>query len=97
MATICNGSFQNSSIKVVVIPNSVTTIGEWSFSNSTDLTNVTISDNLTEIGKYAFNNCNKLETINYTGSEEQWNSISKGNGWNLGCPSTMQIVYNYMG
>ena len=37
---------------------------------------------ITSIGDYAFYHCSALETVNYTGTEEQWNAISissKGN------------------
>ena len=38
-----------------------------------------------------------LATINYKGTEEQWNSITKRDGWNGNCPENMVINYNYTG
>ena len=38
-----------------------------------------------------------LETINYTGTEEQWSVITKGNDWKTNYPSDMVINYNYTG
>ena len=32
--------------------------------------------------------------INYTGTEEQWNSIEKDDEWNKNCPSDMVINYS---
>lgn len=36
---------------------SVTTIGDWAFSDCSDLTSVTISNNITKIGSCAFSGC----------------------------------------
>ena len=33
---------------------------------------------MNSIGGYAFKNCTALKTVNYTGSEEDWNNIEKG-------------------
>jgi hypothetical protein len=45
------------------IPNSVTSIGGYTFGNCEGLTNVTIPDSVTEIGSGAFYGCKSLETI----------------------------------
>ena len=34
---------------------------------------------MNSIGGYAFYNCSALKTVNFTGSEEDWNNIEKGN------------------
>ena len=33
----------------------------------------------------------------FNGTEEEWNAIDKGAGWNSYCPSDMVINYNYQG
>ena len=81
----------------ITIPEGVTSIGENTFNGCTSLTSVTIPESVTKIGNYAFRNCTGLKTINYTGTEGQWNAISKGGSWNQGCPSDMVINYNYKG
>ena len=40
----------------LIIPDGVTSIGDYAFSNCTGLTNVTIGNNVTSIGNYAFYN-----------------------------------------
>lgn len=86
-----------SSLTSVTIPSSVTSISQDTFCYCTSLTSVTISDFVTIIGDYAFYECSNLVAINYTGTEEQWNTITKGDGWNYNVPSTCVINYNYQG
>ena len=47
----------------ITIPNSVTSIGDGAFYNSSGLTSVTIGDGVTEIGYEAFYNCEELTSI----------------------------------
>ena len=86
-----------SSLTSITIPNSVTSIGQGAFQNCSGLTSITIPEGVTSISNYTFGSCSSLKTINYTGTEEQWNAINKGDNWNDGCPSDMVIIYNYQG
>ena len=86
-----------TSLTSITIPNSVTSIGGGAFWDCSSLTSITIPEGVTSIGERAFQCCSSLATINYTGTEEQWNAISKGTSWNTGCPSDMVINYNYQG
>ena len=52
-----------SSVKIVVIGNSVTSIGSWAFGYCESLTNVTIPDSVTSIGDDAFLNCTSLTSV----------------------------------
>ena len=47
----------------VVIPDSVTSIGDYAFYNCSGLTSVTIPDSVTSIGEYAFYYCSGLTDI----------------------------------
>ena len=47
----------------VVIPDSVTSIGNWAFYNCSGLTSVTIGNSVTSIGNYAFAGCSSLTSV----------------------------------
>ena len=53
----------SSSIKNVVIDDSVTSIGYGAFFGCSSLTSVTIPDSVTSIGDYAFENCSSLTSV----------------------------------
>lgn len=50
-------------IKKIIIPNSVTSIGDHTFAGCTNLTSVTIPDSVTSIGTFAFSNCSRLTSV----------------------------------
>ena len=50
-------------VKDLVIPNSVTSIGDWAFSGCKGLSSVTMPNSVTSIGEYAFYNCSDLSSV----------------------------------
>ena len=87
-------AFENCSLTSVTIPDGVTSIEEYTFRSCSRLTSVTIPDNVKSIGNSAFKYCYALTTINYTGTEEQWNAITKGSDWDA-YTGDYTITYNY--
>lgn len=65
-----------SNLSSVTIPGSVTNIGYEAFYNCSSLISVIIPDSVISIGDSAFSNFDSLNTIYYSGTQEQWNSIS---------------------
>ena len=57
--------------------------------NNKNCTSLTIPSYITEIGNAALYNFDQLATINYEGTMEQWETMTKGNDWNHGVPATM--------
>ena len=63
MTKIPNGYFKDSKIKEIVIPNNITSIGNFAFEYCRSLISVTIPNNITSIGENAFCGCNSLTSV----------------------------------
>ena len=66
----------------LVVPDSVTKIGNSAFSSCWRLKSITIPYNVTSIGSSAFYDCSHLTSITYQGTKAQWDKVSKGYNWN---------------
>ena len=63
---LCNGGrlyVNGELIEDLVIPNSVTSIGDYSFTDCGSITSVTIPNSVTSIGKESFGGCSNLMSI----------------------------------
>ena len=56
-------SFRNQNIKSYVIPSSVTSIGDYAFSDCRSLSEIVIPSSVTSIGDHAFSDCYSLSEI----------------------------------
>ena len=56
-------SDENTEIKDLVVPDNVTSIGNYAFQNCSGLTSVTIPNSVKSIGDFAFYDCNGLTSI----------------------------------
>ncbi len=56
-------SDENTEIKELVIPDGVTSIGDYAFYNCSGLTTVTIPNSVTSIGEHAFYDCSGLMSV----------------------------------
>ncbi len=74
----------------LIIPDSVTLIGNYAFYGCSSLISITIPDGVTSIGNYAFNGCNNVRKIYYSGSEEEWDAVVIGEGNN--CLNNKDII-----
>jgi len=72
----------------VIIPDSVTSIGDYAFYNCSELTSVTIPNSVKSIGYYAFTGCSSLITLNYNAKSATLSNIES----DLTFPSTITTV-----
>ena len=85
-----------SSITEITIKDGTTMICEGVFYGCANLTSITIPKELNYIDFMAFGECTNLKTINYKGSEEEWNEIFKApQGGPDNSEITATINYNY--
>ena len=86
--TVINRAFSGcSSLTNIVIPSSVTSIGDNEFGFCSSLTNIVIPESVTSIGNEAFIDCTSLNEINIPSSV-----TSIGNNTFNGCSSLTNIV-----
>ena len=67
-------AFSDSSLRSIIIPSNIETIGEGAFSLCKSLREVTLNPGLKIIEKLAFSGCDNLKII-FNGSAEEWNNI----------------------
>ncbi|MBE6632962.1 MAG: hypothetical protein E7620_01315 [Ruminococcaceae bacterium] len=62
----------------------VTTVGDRAFANYAALETVTIPACVTSLGNDLFAGCSSMKKVIYLGTEEQWNTVIRAEGWNSG-------------
>ena len=82
-----NDSFKSSAIENINIPNNITSIGDYTFSNCSGLTSFEIPSGVTSIGSSAFNYCTSLSNITIPNSV-----TSIGNSAFSYCSSLSSII-----
>ena len=78
----------------IIIPNGngVKAIPSHAFRGCTELTSITIPDSVTSIGYNAFESCTGLTSIKFNGTIEQWNALSKVDGWKDSVPRSCKVI-----
>ena len=91
---IPTGIFGDTGLEEVEIPDTVTSIGERSFADCSNLEKVSLSKNLESIGNRAFAGCTKIEKINLPKTLTEVDTY----GWNWwypfdGCSNLKEIEF----
>ena len=81
LKTIGEAAFNYCALNEVDLSN-VTHINNHAFDHNTELTKVKLSSSCTFIGSRAFQNCGDILTIEFDGTESEFESISKSDDWN---------------
>ena len=80
-------SDENTEITKLVIPDGVTSIGDYAFEYCSGLTSVTIPNSVTSIGDYAFEYCSGLTSVTIHNSV-----TSIGDGAFIGCSGLEKVI-----
>ena len=88
--------FGCSNLTSITISDGVTSIGEHVFAHCEKLENIIIPSSVTSINEGAFRVCDALTTVNYKGTEEQWNAIVIDSYGNESLTNA-EIIYDYIG
>ena len=70
----------------------MTSCDEEGFGDIRGLSSVTLPKSLSVIGYKAFENCEKLQTLNYRGTQSEWNAVTKVEPY-----ADYNVVYEYDG
>lgn len=73
--------YQCMALEKITFGDSLKTIGGCAFKTCSVLNNVTIPSSVEEIDTEAFSYCIGLTDLYYMGTEEQWNKVTKGDGY----------------
>jgi len=73
-----NFTFNTCDIQEIIIPETVTSIGENAFYLCDRLQKIFLYDNIKSIEEEAFLGCSNLREIFYAGSKNQWSSVNIG-------------------
>ena len=73
----------------LTLPDGLTSIGDYAFSDCSQLRVITLPNTLTSIGEYAFNHDSQLETINFSGTMAEWEAVEKTPEWYRGRVKTV--------
>ena len=74
--------FAETKLKKVELPEGITKIGYWAFSNCEYLEEVILPSTLELIDEGAFYPCLKLAKVHFRGTIEKWKSVKRIIGWN---------------
>ena len=84
-------AFYQSGLTSIVIPAGITSVAELAFFTNS-LTTITLPASITSIGRQALGD--NITTINFCGTEQEWQAITKGA--DNSCLATATINYNYV-
>lgn len=70
--------YECSGLERIIIPDGVPSLGLKAFYGCSSLESVTIPNSVISIGEQAFLECGNFKTVNYIGTDVEWNKIIKG-------------------
>ncbi|MBR1847361.1 MAG: leucine-rich repeat domain-containing protein [Bacilli bacterium] len=82
LTAIDRSAFQScSEVTSITLPEGLKTIGEFAFATINGLKEINIPKSITSIRSNVFYYSSNFKTINFAGTIEEWNNVSKSDGW----------------
>ena len=75
----------------ITLPETIRNIGHTAFADCFELLSINIPRFISNLPPHLFGCCTKLKNIEYSGTVEEWNNLSKGESWN----GSMGSMYGY--
>ena len=85
--------FFDTKLQSAYIGSGIKSIPVGMFMKCSELEQLTISKNVESIGGTLLNSCSALKKINFSGSEEEWNNITKEPYWSNGAASDCVVEF----
>lgn len=94
---IDESAFAKCGFSEILLPDTLTTIGDFAFSSCGNLTRIEIPASVTSIGSSVFVSCDKLEDISVAGGSTSYQAIdqviyTKDGGTLVTCPAASQVT-----
>ena len=78
----------------LVIPSGITSFFNSAFQRCDFITEIILPNSIAQIPNSAFMGCSELKTLIFNGTVDEWNSITKGDNWNIYIPATEVVCSN---
>ncbi|MBO4716857.1 MAG: leucine-rich repeat domain-containing protein, partial [Spirochaetales bacterium] len=72
----------------IKLPDGLIMINAYAFESCNTLESIIIPGSVSDIGYAAFIDCSSLTEITFTGTKEQWNTMTRHDIWNRSVPAT---------
>lgn len=81
-------------IKTVIIEEGITSVGNQSFAECSNMVSVTFPHGILHIGEMAFTNCTLLSDIYFNGRQMEWHSITIGDNNEMLTNASLHCCYD---
>ena len=79
-----------------IVPEGVQNLAGNAFANNPYLEEIILPASVSNLGIYCFDSCSNLKTINYCGTQSQWNQNWFGTSWNDGVHAEFKVNTGYV-
>lgn len=94
IVSVGEGAFaDNPDLHTLLLSKELKSIPDRMCENDSSLYHISIYGNVKSIGDAAFKNCSSFDTLNFFGTQEQWDSVVLGEDWNYGVSEFFKVEF----